>query len=89
MERLKDSFVQLSGNLHKYCGSCCLSFSINYYKKVKECSLMEDKRFTIAPDGVDPNLVPKRKLYTGADASYWTGNFGSDRFQGKETSLRL
>lgn len=46
---------------------------------------MEDKRFTIAPDGVDPNLVPKRKLYTGAEMpAIGLGTFGSDRFSGED-----
>lgn len=46
---------------------------------------MEDKKFTIAPDGVDPNLVPKRKLYTGAEIpAVGLGTFGSDRFSGED-----
>ncbi|MFY9176957.1 MAG: aldo/keto reductase [Caldicoprobacterales bacterium] len=46
---------------------------------------MEDKKFTIAPDGVDPNLVPKRKLYTGAEMpAIGLGTFGSDRFSGED-----
>ncbi len=39
------------------------------------------KKFSIAPDGVDPELVPKRKLYTGAEIPVvGLGTFGSDRF---------
>ncbi len=46
---------------------------------------MEDKKFTIAPDEVDPNLVPKRKLYTGAEIpAVGLGTFGSDRFSGED-----
>lgn len=46
---------------------------------------MEDKKFTIAPDGVDPALVPKRKLYTGAEMpAIGLGTFGSDRFSGED-----
>jgi len=46
---------------------------------------MEDKKFAIAPDGVDPALVPKRKLYTGAEMpAIGLGTFGSDRFSGED-----
>jgi len=39
------------------------------------------KSFSIAPDGVDPKLVPKRKLWTGAEIPVvGLGTFGSDRF---------
>jgi len=35
--------------------------------------------FTIAPDGVDPHLIPKKKLYTGAEIpAIGLGTFGSD-----------
>ena len=46
---------------------------------------MKDNKFTIAPDGVDPNKVPKRKLYTGAEIpAVGLGTFGSDRFSGED-----
>jgi len=40
--------------------------------------------FTLAGDGVDPNQVPKRALYTGARIpAIGLGTFGSDRFSGE------
>ena len=46
---------------------------------------MKNKKFTIAPDGVDPNKVPKRKLYTGAEIpGIGLGTFGSDRFSAED-----
>ena len=46
---------------------------------------MEKDRFMIAPDGVDPNDVPKRTLYTGAQIpAIGLGTFGSDRYSGEE-----
>jgi alcohol dehydrogenase (NADP+) len=40
--------------------------------------------FTIASDGVDPNQVPQRTLYTGAKIpAIGLGTFGSDRFSGE------
>jgi alcohol dehydrogenase (NADP+) len=45
---------------------------------------MTDK-FQIAPDGVDPNLVPKRTVFTGAQIpAIGLGTFGSDRFTGED-----
>jgi alcohol dehydrogenase (NADP+) len=39
-----------------------------------------DHPFVTAPDGIDPNLVPKRMLYTGAQVpAIGLGTFGSDR----------
>ncbi len=46
---------------------------------------MEDKKFAIAPDGVDPNKVPKRTLNTGVQMpAVGIGTFGSDRFTGED-----
>lgn len=46
---------------------------------------MTNKKFTIASDGVDPNKVPKRTLYTGAQIpAIGLGTFGSDRFTGEQ-----
>ncbi len=45
---------------------------------------MTDK-FEIAADGVDPSLVPKRTVYTGAQVpAIGLGTFGSDRFTGED-----
>lgn len=41
--------------------------------------------FIIAGDGVDPNEVPQRTLYTGAEIpAVGLGTFGSDRFSGED-----
>lgn len=41
--------------------------------------------FTLASDGVDPNKVPQRTLYTGARIpAVGIGTFGSDRFTGEQ-----
>ncbi|HZJ82428.1 MAG TPA: aldo/keto reductase [Clostridia bacterium] len=46
---------------------------------------MENKKFTIASDGVEPNKVPKIKLYTGAEIpAIGLGTFGSDRYSGQD-----
>jgi diketogulonate reductase-like aldo/keto reductase len=43
--------------------------------------------FAIAGDGVDPNQVPKRVLYTGARVpAIGLGTFGSDRFSGDQVA---
>ena len=42
--------------------------------------MSEERRFPLAPDGVDPGLVPKRALATGASIPVvGLGTFGSDR----------
>lgn len=46
---------------------------------------MRIEKFQIAKDGVDPEMVPKRKLYTGAEIpAIGLGTFGSDRFTGED-----
>ncbi len=46
---------------------------------------MEKDKFMISPDGVDPNEVPKKTLYTGAQIpAIGLGTFGSDRYSGEE-----
>ena len=41
--------------------------------------------FTIAPDGVNPQFVPQRTMYTGARMpAIGLGTFGSDRFSAEE-----
>lgn len=46
---------------------------------------MKHEKFNIAKDGVDPEKVPKRKLYTGAEIpAIGLGTFGSDRFSAED-----
>jgi diketogulonate reductase-like aldo/keto reductase len=46
--------------------------------------------FGCAPDAIDPDLAPKRKLYTGAEMpAIGLGTFGSDRFTGAEISAAV
>jgi alcohol dehydrogenase (NADP+) len=46
---------------------------------------VEKQKFTIAIDGVDPDKVPKRTLYTGARIpAIGLGTFGSDRFSAED-----
>lgn len=46
---------------------------------------MNNEKFTIASDGVDPKLVPQRTLYTGAKIpAIGLGTFGSDRFSAED-----
>lgn len=48
---------------------------------------METEKFTIAGDGVNPELVPQRSLYTGAKMpAIGLGTFGSDRFSADEVA---
>ena len=43
--------------------------------------------FSVAPDGVNPDLVPKRILYTGVKIpTIGLGTFGSDRFTGEQVA---
>ena len=45
----------------------------------------QNTKFTVAPDGVDPNKVPKRTLHTGVQIPIiGLGTFGSDRFSGEQ-----
>jgi diketogulonate reductase-like aldo/keto reductase len=44
----------------------------------------KSNRFTVASDGVDPNRVPKRILYSGDKIpAIGVGTFGSDRYSGE------
>ena len=46
---------------------------------------MNNKKFQIAKDGVDPEMIPKRALYTGTTIPcIGLGTFGSDRFSGED-----
>ena len=46
--------------------------------------------FAIADDGVDPALVPQRKLWTGARMpAIGLGTFGSDRFSGEDIAAAV
>ncbi|GMQ64304.1 aldo/keto reductase [Vallitalea maricola] len=45
------------------------------------------KNFQIASDGVDPNIIPKKILYTGDEMpAVGLGTFGSDRFTANQIS---
>jgi alcohol dehydrogenase (NADP+) len=51
---------------------------------------MENKQFRIADDGVDPNLVPQKVLYTGARIpGIGLGTFGSDRYSGEDIAAAV
>ena len=44
-------------------------------------------RFSMADDGVNPESVPSRNLYTGAKVpAIGLGTFGSDRFSGEQVA---
>lgn len=46
--------------------------------------------FAPAADGVDPNAVPKRTVYTGAQIpAIGLGTFGSDRYSGEEVAAAV
>ncbi len=46
--------------------------------------------FRIAKDGIDPEMVPKRTLYTGAQIpAIGLGTFGSDRFSGESIAAAV
>lgn len=46
--------------------------------------------FAVAEDGVDPQQVPQRTLYTGAKVpAIGLGTFGSDRFSGEEIAAAV
>jgi len=46
--------------------------------------------FTTAPEGVDPNLVPRRVTHTGAAIpAIGIGTFGSDRFTGEQIAAAV
>ena len=48
---------------------------------------LKEKTFQVAPDGVNPDDVPKRTLYTGARIpAIGLGTFGSDRYSGEEVA---
>lgn len=47
--------------------------------------MTDQQSFTLAPDGIDPALVPYRTLYTTAKMpAVGLGTFGSDRFSGED-----
>jgi alcohol dehydrogenase (NADP+) len=51
---------------------------------------MSIDEFQIAKDGVNPDEVPKRKLYTGAEIpAIGLGTFGSDRFNGEDIAMAV
>ncbi|NLJ68090.1 MAG: aldo/keto reductase, partial [Firmicutes bacterium] len=44
----------------------------------------------MAEDGIDPEMVPKRTLYTGAQIpAIGLGTFGSDRFSGESIAAAV
>ena len=50
-------------------------------------SHQQTAEFRMAPDGVDPETVPRRTLYTGAEIPViGLGTFGSDRFSGEQVA---
>jgi alcohol dehydrogenase (NADP+) len=52
--------------------------------------LRKGQRFTGAPDGVDPALVPSRALYTGATLpAIGLGTFASDRYTGEQVAAAV
>src|SRR3954447_12391957 len=47
-------------------------------------------KFRMAPDGVDPQTVPRRTLHTGAEIpAIGLGTFGSDRFSGEQVAAAV
>ncbi|MGD8805615.1 MAG: aldo/keto reductase [Chloroflexota bacterium] len=51
---------------------------------------MDEARFEIATDEIDPDLVPKRTLSSGASIpAVGLGTFGSDRFSGPEIAAAV
>lgn len=51
---------------------------------------IDESRFVPAPDGVAPEAVPKKTLYTGAQIPViGLGTFGSDRFAGEEIAAAV
>ncbi|MES2461893.1 MAG: aldo/keto reductase [Armatimonadota bacterium] len=51
---------------------------------------MTKQSFVPALDGVDPNAVPRRRLYTGAEIPViGLGTFGSDRYSGAEVAAAV
>jgi diketogulonate reductase-like aldo/keto reductase len=51
---------------------------------------MTVKRFTPAPDGIDPQQVPQRTVHTGAHIpAVGLGTFGSDRFSGADIAAAV
>jgi alcohol dehydrogenase (NADP+) len=52
--------------------------------------MTEEQSFRIAEDGVDPALVPKRRVHTGAEIpATGLGTFGSDRFTGEDIAAAV
>jgi alcohol dehydrogenase (NADP+) len=51
---------------------------------------MSEQAFTIAPDSIEPALVPQRTLHTGAKIpAVGLGTFGSDRFSGEDIAAAV
>jgi alcohol dehydrogenase (NADP+) len=58
-----------------------------FYNEERGTMTTQSTKFITAPDGIDPQKVPYRSLYTGARMpAIGLGTFGSDRFSGEQVA---